>query len=496
MLENIEVKEVVEKKKFEDTEEFDHYRYDPESSFDAPIVIHGTKKQLVPYPLIRIKKSDSKVLPTLLSNQKITESSFKDVILESTDKLELISIQDKGFACKVEKEGNPLFLFIEKHSTLAFPGLCKILKVPAAYAAKNPEDLNQANFDYWKKRMGESKTPIRISYREQNPMGFQYEGNLVSGFIVQTIFPAAFNKQGDKKEAIQIPLEMDQAQLHLLVPKICEILKLQQPTVEFHLDQIDSGYETGDHFLKILMNDPGLNLIVNGVEYQPFVSILANYDCFKKSENRVLIRLGWQALATGNAFLLPLREDYAKQIQEAWVKDRLTAMKIPPTDKRFEKVLKRLEKKARKMLGGYQLTLSVGEVMNSLDRSELAPMFGEFISQRIKFQELLQELSEEWIDLSTDVFVETTDSLARKIGIPDSFIKYLVLTYMNGSVVFKCPLDLVNFVCFAAQSGKLSIQRKVENVALVMGKAWHESFIRHKSHRPQIVEKFQEMVKI
>ncbi|MFA5071273.1 MAG: hypothetical protein WC511_02770 [Candidatus Pacearchaeota archaeon] len=482
-------KTAVSKVKIEKDMEPSEFYYEDSHIFDRPLVVRGTKMQFVPSGLVKImselKEENTQEILSML--QKV--ENFEVHYLTSIAEMNLVAIQEKGFLFTVGDK--PMFVSFDvgEFTTFSFKRLSKLLNIPYTFSKKNPYDINQVNFEFWKNKIQETlKKPLAVCLVVQKDATVELEHNneKVVAHLVMTILKTKSAKQADgSRAAIKKDLESQVPLLHKALPVLLTSVQSKIPTAKLLLHSIEFGFENkdnskGDHSIKILLKSPEYSLKIpsaDGIEdeYIPVLRLSTNFEGSSKFFGYYEVSVSLMRMVCQNGLMAPIPEEFLVNLQESYVKSLVDINGDDQSKKSFAKKVEKYKIQFKKLFKGGAIKVCFSEFLNGLDKSNFLELLSAFMKaiESGKLSESFLDLGMPFGNILEEDFVDVVEKVGRKNKIPGKIIKAVILEFLSqrddGEVSFLNAAGIVQFVSYLAQSGNSMTQNIIEQNVVKFG---------------------------
>lgn len=507
----------VDKVKIDIETDLTEFHYEDGQLFTQPIVVRGTRKQFIPAPLLRkMQDLNESNTPEILANLQTIED-FDFLYLASISEMNLIAIQEKGFLFQVVQD-KTFNLFIPfdggDYKTVSFKRLSKLLDIPYAFSKKNPYNINQVNFEFWKNKISETlKKPLAICvvFKKSSEIPLLHEMKEISANLVMTLLNVSSAKQADGSHScIKKDLQSQVPLLHKAIPAFTDLVKSKLPEAKVILHSCEFGFENqkgskNDHFAKFLIDHPSMKFKITRdnkeEEYMPTISLRTNFDGSSKTYGYYETSISLMRLVCQNGMMVSLPDEYMQNLQEGFVNSLLAVNDIDPDSKSYEKMKTKYKVKFQKICKGTVSSVNFHEFLNALDKSNFAGILDAFIAtgKSGKLLESFKDLEVPIVSVLDEDFVEAVENLSRIHKLPPAITKGIILEYLSskedGVISFKDAYSIVQYVSFIGQAFNVRVQQNLERNVVKFGIALTAALVKKNNDKMERLSKYRSMLK-
>lgn len=507
------VNPLIDKVKLTPEDDPSDFYYEPDSLFERPLIVRGTRKQVVPYPAIhKMQELTVSALDSVMETLRATED-FETVYLQSVSKLQPVAIKEEGFFLQVDvatvdiPETRNLFIPFDG-STVGFKRLSTLLGIPYAFSKKNPGHLNEINFSTWKDKICEEKhreLPICLILARKQIVSVEHEGSFYECNVVMTILSTPSAKKADGSNSlIKTDISFQVPILHKILPILVETVRGAIPDSALKLHSIGFGFDgsnRGDHYVKFLLDSPALRFEVEDDSYIPTLCIRSNFTGEdKKGIGRIFVSISLMKLLCQNGAMIPIPEEHLKEIRDNFVNKMLRVNSITADNPDFSKYVLKYSKQFKKKFTDFGCGLTLHEFLTSFQTSDFMSVLKIFLDCKdTVIPQTLQGLKTPFKSVPDEDFVDAVETLGNKHGVKPAVSKAVILEYLagkqDGLTLFPDSYSVVNYMTYFAQSLDAKTQIEHEKKVIAFGSELVSALVHKTQYKKEALGRYLSMLR-
>jgi hypothetical protein len=486
----------IEKVKLKDPNNRVKYFYKNTLKFDGPIIIRGTKKQLLPYKnLISFEEEEYLGIQEFIQSITQIESSLRLENINNLSELEIFYLNDKYIILK--KVGIDKFFAISTETSTenpVFEKWSKLLRIPYTYSKKNPAFLNNMNFSYWKDNLNDVKSimnSIDIIYiNDPIQILFEDKDQTIQAHLILNILQSEIIKMEDgRMEAVSSKIEDRIPLLGCIIPCIIHNIENLFPDNKVEIQEYSLGYlgdNMGRHYIKLIINQ---FIEYETESYKPSIIIDVDFIGKNKDFGNINILFGLTCVENHQNIIFNfderIRDSLGEFILEEYTKDKVS-----------------LEMRFNQILLNKGLSFSIEELQNELlnEEGRILTKTIEYYLKSINIFKLgLSDLNTSLGNSDSDIFISIAYDIFHKIKFPKDIFKYFMIEYLVGEEdiqeqIFKVFKDMLDFILLLSKAYPSKIRIEIERKVFYLVKGITDILIHHKKNQSFVYEKFKKQI--